>query len=145
LSWSLLLLAEAYQAAGEYDQGLLALSEALQHIDQTGEGYYAAEAHRRRGELLLAHSRDAQGAQACFLRALEIARAQHARAWELRAATSLARLWSSQGRVREAQELLQGVHNAFTEGHDTADLREAAYVLSTLRAGRSGQMQAVFD
>jgi predicted ATPase len=145
MSWSMLLLAEAYQQAGQYDHGLQALAEALEHIKETGETYYAAEAHRRRGELLLAHSRDLLEAEACFLRALAIAREQHARAWELRAAISLARLWSSQGRASDAHQLLEGIYLKFAQGHDTADLKEAAELLSTFGPTQPGQVQALVD
>ncbi|NRF70606.1 AAA family ATPase [Aquincola sp. S2] len=141
-SWALLLLAEAYQAAGLHEPALNALAEAQQHIDDTHEGYYAAEAQRRRGELLLAQAGDAPGAEACFVRALAIAREQQARSWELRAATSLARLWSGEGRTREARELLAGVQGAFAEGQDTADLCEAAQLLSSLAGA---EIQALRD
>ena len=107
------------------------IAEALDHVAQTGIVYYEAELHRLHGELLrlrLAAS-DKRQAEMGFRRALEIARQQQARAWELRAATSLARLWGEQGRRAEARDLLAPVYGWFTEGFDTADLRDAKSLL----------------
>ena len=75
---------------------------------------------------------DVAKAQACFERALQIARAQQARSWELRAATSLARLWRDQGKRAEAHDLLAPVYGWFTEGFDTLDLKEAKALLEEL-------------
>ena len=77
-------------------------------------------------------SRKQQAAEACFQRALTVARHQQAKSWELRAATSLSRLWQQQGKRAEAHELLAPVYGWFTEGFDTADLREAKALLDTL-------------
>ena len=126
------LLAEAYLAAGQIEEGLHVLDEA--RIEQSGERYYEAEFHRMRGELLLV--RDGHDAQAladcerCFEQALAIARAQRARSLELRAAMSLSRLRCRQGRNEDAHDVLAGVYGRFSEGFDTADLQEAAALLS---------------
>jgi len=95
-SWALLLQAEAHQQAGQGLLAIEALDEALLHIESTREKYYAAEVHRRRGELLLEHLGDEEQARESLLRARQVARAQHARVWELRAAASLARLWPAE-------------------------------------------------
>ena len=76
---------------------------------------------------------EASGAETCFQHALDIARQQHAKSWELRAATSLARLWQRQGKREAARTLLAPVYNWFTEGFDTADLQEAKAVLEELK------------
>jgi predicted ATPase len=95
--------------------------------------YYEAELHRLEGELRLrCDAADEQRAEASFRRALEIARAQKAKSWELRAATSLARLWGERGRRTEARDLLAPVYAWFTEGFDTADLKDAKALLAEL-------------
>lgn len=129
----LTMLAEASGSVGQPEGGLAALDEALTLCEQTGEAYYAAEMHRLRGELLLhvEKSPRVEGsshqveAEACFQQALNIARRQEAKSLELRAATSLARLWQQQGKQHEARALLAPVYDWFTEGFDTADLQEA--------------------
>jgi predicted ATPase len=131
----LALLAEAYGHAGQPATGLTVLSEALDVADKNGEGYYQAELHRLTGELLLALSADHHAeATACFSRALYTARQQQARAWELRAALSLGRLWRHQGKREEARHLLAEVYAWFTEGFDTADLQEARALLEALQS-----------
>jgi len=126
------LLARAYLRAGRISQGLQILDEAQQSTESRGENWWLSEIHRLRGEILLARSRDdADDAQACFHRALDISRAQQARSLELRAAMSLARLWMQQKRRDDARELLQNCHGWFTEGFDTADLRDAKALLDT--------------
>ena len=118
------LLAEAYGAGGHPDEGLTALAEALAVMDTTELRYYAAELYRLKGALLLQQAvPDAAQAEACFHQALDVARQQQAKSWELRAATSLARLWQSQGKRQEAYDLLAPVYDWFTEGFDTADSR----------------------
>ncbi len=109
------------------------ITKALSLADQAGERFYEAELHRLKGELLrsLALSHDSE-AETCFYRALAIARHQHATSWELRAATSLARLWQSQEKRQEAYDLLAPVYHWFTEGFDTADLQEAKALLAEL-------------
>ena len=129
----LALLAEAYRDTGRPTEGLRPIAEALDHVAQTGIVYYEAELHRLDGELRLhLDAPDEQRAEASFRRALEIARRQQAKSWELRAATSLGRLRGEQGRRMEARDLLAPVYGWFTEGFDTADLREAAALLSEL-------------
>ena len=129
----LALLAEAYRDTGRPAEGLHPIAEALDHVAQTGLVYYEAELHRLDGELRLRlDTPDEQRAEASFRRALEIARQQHAKSWELRAATSLARLRAEQGRPREARDLLAPVYGWFTEGFDTADLKEGKALLSEL-------------
>ena len=95
---------------------------------------YGAEAYRLKGELLLKHNTPANHteAEACFHQALDISRSQQAKSWELRAATSLARLWQSQDRRQDAYDLLAPVYEWFTEGFDTADLKEAKALLQEL-------------
>ena len=85
----------------------------------------------RRGELLLMQD-DETAAEASFQKAIEVARRQQAKSWELRAAMSMARLWQKQGKRAEARELLEGVYNWFTEGFDTADLKDAKALLEEL-------------
>src|SRR5262249_8649638 len=132
-SYFLTLLAEAHGTMGQPDPGLTALAEALTHVDKTGERWYEAEIHRLKGELLLQQNSDNQvEAESCFHHALDIARTQQAKSFELRTATSLARLWQSQGKRQEAHDLLASVYNWFTEGFDTADLQEAKALLAEL-------------
>ena len=101
------MLAEAYGHAGQAEEGLRLLAEALVHVDTTGERYYAAEVYRLKGELLLRQAiPDEAQAETCLHQALDIARHQQTRAWELRAAVSLARLWQRQGKRAEAQQML---------------------------------------
>jgi predicted ATPase len=129
----LALLAEAYRDTGQPEEGLSLITQALDHVAQTGIVYYEAELHRLDGELRLRlDSPDEQRAEASFRRALEIAGGQHAKSWELRAATSLARLWGRQGRQTEARELLAPVYGWFTEGFGTADLIGAKALLDEL-------------
>ena len=112
------------------------LAEALVHVEHTGERYYEAEIHRLKGELLLQQNSDNQAeAETCFHHALEIARNQQAKSFELRAATSLARLWQQQGKRQEAHDLLAPVYGWFTEGFDTADLKDAKALLHELEDG----------
>ena len=116
------------------DEGLYLLAEALAVVDTTGGRDYEAESHRLHGELLLQQpAPDAPAAEACFQRALDVARRQQAKSLELRAATSLARLWQQQGKRAEARELLAPIYGWFTEGFDTADLQEAEVLLEELR------------
>jgi adenylate cyclase len=128
------LLAEAYGAGGNPEAGLHALAEALAVTDTTEARYYAAELYRLKGALLLQQAvPDAAQAEACFQQALAIARQQQAKSFELRAATSLARLWQSQGKRQEAYDVLAPVYHWFTEGFDTADLQEAKTLLDQLQ------------
>jgi predicted ATPase len=126
----LALLAEAYGTLGEAAVGLTVLTEALALAETTGERWYEPELYRLKGALLLQQNSDNQAeAEICFHHALNIARTQQAKSFELRAATSLARLWQQQGKRQEAYDLLAPVHHWFTEGFDTADLQEAKALL----------------
>jgi predicted ATPase len=127
------LLAEAHGKAGEQAQGLCVLSEALGRARRTGERWFEAELHRRNGEIVLClPERDQVAAEACFRRAIAVAQEQSARLWELRAATSLARLWRDQGKHADAHDLLAPVYGWFTEGFDTADLKDAKALLDQI-------------
>jgi len=133
---ALILLAEVHGQVGDPSKGLEALAEALVVLERTSERRREAEIHRLRGELLLLLPGPRQGdAEACFERALAVADEQSARMWGLRAATSLARLWRDQGRRGEARDLLAPLYSWFTEGFDTADLKDAKALLEEL--GRS--------
>jgi predicted ATPase len=127
------MLAEVHGSMGQPEAGLTALSEALGLVENTNERYYEAELHRLKGELLLRQAvPDVPQAETCFQQALAIARRQQAKSWELRAATSLARLWQRQGKRTEARELLAPIYGWFTEGFDTADLQDAKVLLDAL-------------
>jgi predicted ATPase len=129
----LALLAEAYRTTGEPHAGLTVLAEALTLADKTGERWYEAELYRLKGELVLQRSLDNQAeAEICFHHALDLARSQQAKSFELRTATSLARLWQQQGKRQEAHDLLAPVYGWFTEGFDTADLKDAKTLLDEL-------------
>ena len=102
-------------------------------VETTKEKWCEAEVHRVAGEIALKSPEpDVAKAQAYFERALSVARAQEAKSWELRAATSLARLWRDQGKRQQARELLAPVYGWFTEGFDTLDLKQAKAVLDEL-------------
>jgi predicted ATPase len=132
-SYYLAILAETYGSVGEPEQGLGALTKAEAFMEETGEGLWKAEIHRVRGELLLRRSSEGHGqAEACFRKALNTARRQESRSLELRAAASLARLWTDQGKRAEAYDLLAPVYGWFTEGFDTADLKDAKALLDEL-------------
>jgi predicted ATPase len=103
-------------------------------IETTKETWYEADVHRIAGEIaLMSLERDAAKAEACFERALTVARTQHAKPFELRAAMSMARLWRDQGKRDEARELLAPVYGWFTEGFDTLDLKQAKALLDELK------------
>ena len=108
-------------------------ADALERVERTGERWFEAELHRLKAKLLLgAGEPSIADAEVEFQRALEIARDQGARFWELRAATSLARLWSDQGRHEDARNLLAPVDAWFTEGFETRDLTRARALLTSL-------------
>jgi predicted ATPase len=101
-------------------------------VDTTGERWYEPELYRLKGELLLQQTSDSQAeVETCFQHALSIARSQQAKSLELRAATSLARLWQRQGKRQEAHDILAPVYHWFTEGFDTADLQDAKALLDS--------------
>ena len=144
---------------GQLREGLSVLAEALAMVQKTGERYYEAELYRLKGELLLNDERGMQNderntkaaeqgpapihhssfiihrfeeAEACFLKAIEVARRQQAKSWELRAVMGLSRLWQQQGKKKQARRLLAEIYSWFTEGFDTADLKEAKALLEEL-------------
>ena len=127
------LLARAYRQAGRIDEGLRILDDAQKSVEARGERWWEAEVLRLRGELLLSGSAaDGDEAEACFERALAVSRNQEAKSLELRAATSLARLWQSQAKASEAHDLLKPIYDRFTEGFETPDLKDARALLEEL-------------
>jgi class 3 adenylate cyclase/predicted ATPase len=131
--WFLALLAESCGRVGQLDEGFRALEEALAVVQNNKERLYEAELYRLKGELLLqgapAHREEAERN---FQQALAVSRRQQAKSCELRAAMSLSRMWQQQGKRDEARELLAPIYGWFTEGFDTADLREAKTLLEEL-------------
>ena len=142
-------LAEACGQAGQIEEGFQVLAEAFTLVEQNGERLWEAELYRRKGELTLQQfnvqrsrfnvtdprplAADLRAeAEACFLKAIDIARQQQAKLWELRAAVSLCRLWQQQGEQKKAHLLLAEIYDWFTEGLDTTDLQEAKTLLSVL-------------
>jgi predicted ATPase len=133
-SYFLALLADAHGRAGQAATGLRLAADALDRVGRTGVRWIEAELHRLRGDLLLVLlGADQPEAEACFRRALAVAREQDAKMWELRAAISLARLWRDQGKRAMAHDLLAPIYGWFTEGFETADLRDAKALLDELR------------
>jgi class 3 adenylate cyclase/predicted ATPase len=151
-SYFLARLAEAYEKVGQADEGLNVLADALATVDNTGERFYEAELYRLKGELTLQQQSRLQSsefkvasvqpltpsnqaeaeAEAWFHKAIEIACKQQAKLLELRASASLARLWRQKGKRTEAHKLLSKIYGWFTEGFDTADLKEAKALLDQL-------------
>jgi predicted ATPase len=130
----LTLEAEAYAEAGRGDAAFEAIEKALSISKDTGERWAMAEVLRVKARLLLATGRaEADEIESILVSSLEIARRQRARCWELRASCDLARLWEDQGQGRKALKLLQSVYDQFTEGFDTADLRNAKALIWGLR------------
>jgi predicted ATPase len=137
------LLTEAYGRVGQTEEGFRILDEAVALVNKTGERWYEAEIYRLKGEVTLqqqskvqspkskVHNRQTE-AEACFLKAIDVARKQQAKLLELRAVMSLARLWQQQGRKDEAQQMLAELYGWFTEGFDTKDLQEAKTLLEEL-------------
>ena len=133
----LALLAEAYGKGEQIEEGLGVLAEALAAVNRSEERMYEAELWRLRGELTLQASAQstesrAQEAEEYFQKAIDIARQQQAKSWELRASTSLARLWQQQDKREDARQLLAEIYGWFTEGLDTKDLQEAKTLLEEL-------------
>jgi adenylate cyclase len=132
-TYHLAQLAEAYGKADRIGEGLATIAEALDFIQQNGERWWEAEIVRLRGELLLRQSdSNAAEAQSCFERATEIAHKQEARSLKLRAAMSLSRLLVSQDKREHARAMLAEIYGWFTEGFDTADLKDARALLDEL-------------
>ena len=131
----LALLAETYGQAGRAEAGLKVVNEALSVIARNREHQWEAELLRLKGELLVSHSiANRMEAETCLHQALDLASHQQAKSLELRAATSLARLWQQQDKHQEAYNLLAPVYDWFTEGFDTADLQVAKQLLDDLAA-----------
>jgi predicted ATPase len=123
-------LAEALGEAGQIEEGLSALREALEAIQRTGERWYEAECLRLKGQLLLEQATPVEEeAEACFRQAIDVARRQQSKTFELRATMSLSQLLEKRGKKEEAREILAEIYNLFTEGFDTADLQEAQALL----------------
>jgi predicted ATPase len=118
---------------GQFEDACGRIDEALTAVETTKEKWCEAEVHRTAGDIeLMSPARDTAKAEAHFERALTVARSQKAKSWELRAATSLARLRRDQGKRAEARDLLAPVYGWFTEGFDTLDLKEAKALLEAL-------------
>jgi adenylate cyclase len=138
----LTLLVEVYVKMGRPEQGRHALAEARAIADKTGERCWEAELHRLEGELTLQCTLPSPElsfpeAESSFHKALTVARRQGAKSFELRAASSLARLWQQQDKKKEAHQMLAEIYNWFTEGFDTTDLQEAKALLAALASGLS--------
>jgi predicted ATPase len=137
-SLSLAWLAEALGQADQVDEGLRVLDEALAQVEETHGRCYEAELRRLGGELLLKQSHEAEKedrireAERNFQDAIDVARSQQAKSWELRATMSLARLWRDQGKREESWQLLAEIYGWFTEGFETSDLVEAKALLDEL-------------
>ncbi len=125
------LLAEAHRRANRTADAISLLKEALELVERTDERWYEAELYRLSAEALITNS-DRHDAERYLWRALRTAQTQGARLWELRAATSMARLWRDQGRRTEARDLLAPIYRWLTEGFDTRDLKEANALLAEL-------------
>ena len=131
-SW-LSLLAKAHADLGQFDDAWRCIEKSIMAVETTGERWCEAEVNRVAGEIaLLSTEPEKAKAEEYFNRALEVARKQQAKSWELRAAMSMARLWRDQGKRDEARELLAPVYGWFTEGFDTLDLKEAKALLDEL-------------
>jgi tetratricopeptide (TPR) repeat protein len=133
----LALFAHVLTAGGQYEEGLAVLRETMDLIEETDERVVESEVHRLKGNLLQAGN-GPEEAEASYLRALDVARTQQAKSFELRAATALARLWREQGRTIEARDLVAPIYSWFTEGFDTADLKDAKALLAQLTATDEG-------
>lgn len=130
-------LARCHAELGQFEEAWRCIDEAMRAAETTKETWCEAEIHRTAGEItLISPAPDAAKAQAYFERAIAISREQTAKFWELRAAMSLARLWSDQGRRQQAHELLAPVYGWFTEGFDTRDLEQAKALLEQIHAGQ---------
>jgi len=133
----LALLGEAYRTGGQSEEGLNALAEALELVQKTGGCNREAELYRLKGELTLQSKEGMKSGveaevEACFQKAIAVARHQSAKSLELRAVMSLSRLWQQQGKKAEARQLLAEICGWFTEGFDTKDLQEAKALLEEL-------------
>ena len=127
-------LAKAHAELGQFDEAWRNVHQAIAAIDNSNETWCEADLNRIAGEIARKSDADALKAEKYFERAPAVARQQQAKSWELRAATSMARLWRDQGKVQQAHELLAPVYGWFTEGFDTRDLKEAKAPLEELAA-----------
>ena len=127
----MMLVADTYGKLGKQDDGLICLTEAAQIIETTDERYREAEWHRLRGDALNATG-DPDAAEQSYLRAIEVAKRQGAKLFELRASIGLAGLWCKQHRGSEARDLLAPVYGWFTEGFDAPDLKAAKALLAEI-------------
>jgi predicted ATPase len=128
------ILAKAYAELRQFEEAWHSIGEAMTAVETTRERWCEADLHRIAGEIeLMSPERDAAEAETYFQRALAVAREQHAKSWELRAAMSMARLWRDQGKRQQAHDLLAPVYGWFTEGFDTLDLKQAKALLDELR------------
>ncbi|MET4070715.1 class 3 adenylate cyclase/predicted ATPase [Bradyrhizobium sp. S3.2.6] len=132
LSHYFCLLATMYARMGNNEASLQALRESKDHVTATGEYFWGAELHRREGEIGLLRGEPINMCEECFLQAMDLARKQQAKSFELRAAISLARLWKKRNRIQDARDLLAPLYGWFTEGFDTCDLKEARALLDEL-------------
>jgi pentatricopeptide repeat protein len=133
LTYQFSTLADACLRAGRWEDARQALHEALALVEQNDERCHEAELHRQNGELLLAESQDdLAAAELCFRKAIETARRQQSRAWELRSTMSLARLWQRRDRRDDARAALAAVYDTYTEGLMTPDLVDAKSLLESL-------------
>ena len=129
------MIAAALCQLGQFDEGLRTVEQVFPLIERTNERLYEAELHRIKGELLAASdTTNAAQAERCFRTAIAISRRQHAKSWELRATTSLARLLDKRGHRKEARAILAEIYNWFIEGFETADLKDAKELLDELSA-----------
>jgi class 3 adenylate cyclase/predicted ATPase len=132
ISFHIALLAEACEIAGQVEEALCLVDDAMQIADRRGERWFAAELYRHKGQLILRQG-DSDAAEELYCKALTIAKEQEARLWELRAAVSLARLCRDQGRRAEAHDFLAPVYGWFTDGFEIQDLKGAKALLDELR------------
>jgi predicted ATPase len=130
--FALAYLAESLGRAGQVDEGLAVLEDTLATIEDTEERFWEVEVYRLKGELLLAQNASEAEVEGCFFRAIDVARRQQAKLLELRATVSLCRLWQARGKPAEALQMLAGIYNWFSEGFETADLKEAQALLEEL-------------
>jgi class 3 adenylate cyclase/tetratricopeptide (TPR) repeat protein len=127
------LLADLQHKFGQPEKALDTVNEAIDETSRTGERFSLADLYRLKGDLVIQiDAANVDEAETCYLQGIDIAKSQNAKGWELRVATSLARLWQDQGELDDARDLLKPVYDWFTEGLDTHDLIEAKKVLDSL-------------
>jgi predicted ATPase len=132
--WFATLLCDVHLREGQAEAALALTEQAQAEIDRQGESQFQSIVFRTRADAFLAlRPPNTSEAETLYHKAIEVARAQSAKLWELRAVMQLARLWHSQGKSAEARDLLAPVYGRFTEGFDTADLKEAKALLDELR------------